>query len=85
MKQYFTEAQKEEGLHIVEIEEDDLSLEGEWVEGEGRNYVIGGIATIEGERYHDFQIEFALLEDPAGDELEDILAVPWDWYDYLCD
>ena len=43
-----------------------------------------GIATIEGERYHDFEIEFALLEEPEEMSAEAILSAVRDWYDYDC-
>ena len=46
--------------------------------------MISGIATIEGERYHDFQIEFELFQPPKGETVEAILAEEWDWYDFLC-
>ena len=46
--------------------------------------MISGVATIEGERYHEFEIEFELLEEPAEETIEAIMAVEWDWYDFLC-
>lgn len=82
MKLIFTEEQKE--LHKIYLEEDDLQMEGESIEGEGKHYILTGVATIEGERYHDFQIEFALLQEPAAETIEAILAEEWDWYDFLC-
>lgn len=84
MKRYFTKEDIEEKIHLVDIEDDGLLLEGEWVEGEGKNYVIGGIATVDGERYHDFEIEFELLQEPKTDSLEELMSIDWDWYDYLC-
>ena len=66
------------------LEEDDLMMEGEYITGEGKNYIISGVATIEGERYHEFEIEFELLEEPAEETIEAIMAVEWDWYDFLC-
>lgn len=82
MKLIFTEEQKE--LHKIYLEEDDLQMEGESIEGKGKQYILTGVATIEGERYHDFQIEFALLQEPAEETIEAILAEEWDWYDFLC-
>ncbi|OUQ59977.1 hypothetical protein B5E58_02490 [Tyzzerella sp. An114] len=84
MRFEFTEEQKKNGINMIEIEEDELILEGEYVEGEGKNYVITGIATIEGERYHEFQVEFELVEEPSSESLEDIMETEWEWYDYLC-
>ncbi len=84
MKLTFTEEQIKNELNKFYLEEDDLMMEGEYVTGEGKNYVISGVATIEGERYHEFEIEFELLEEPAEETLEAIMAVEWDWYDFLC-
>ena len=80
----FTEEQKAKGINVFEIGEDELLFEGEYIEGEGKSYVITGIATIEGERYHEFQIEFELLEEPKSESAEDIMGAEWDWYDYIC-
>lgn len=84
MRFEFTDEQKKNGINMIEIEEDELILEGEYVEGEGKNYVITGIATIEGERYHEFQVEFELVEEPSSESLGDIMETEWEWYDYLC-
>ena len=46
-------------LHKIYLEEDDLLMEAEFVTGEGKNYIITGVATIEGERYHEFEIELS--------------------------
>ena len=84
MKLTFTEEQIKNELNKFYLEEDDLMMEGEYVTGEGKNYVISGIATIEGERYHEFEIEFELVEEPGEETLEAIMAIEWDWYDFLC-
>ena len=84
MKLTFTEEQIKNELNKFYLEEDDLMMEGEYITGEGKNYVISGVATIEGERYHEFEIEFELLEEPSEETVEAIMAVEWDWYDFLC-
>ena len=84
MKLIFTEEQIKNELNKFFLEEDDLMMEGEYITGEGKNYIISGVATIEGERYHEFEIEFELLEEPAEETIEAIMAVEWDWYDFLC-
>ena len=84
MKLTFTEEQIKNELNKFYLEEDDLMMEGEYITGEGKNYIISGVATIEGERYHDFEIEFELLEEPAEDTSEAIMAEEWDWFDFLC-
>ncbi len=84
MRLTFSEEQIKQEKNKIYLEEDELLLEGEYLEGEGKRYVISGIATIEGERYHDFQIEFELFQPQKGDTVEAILAEEWDWYDFLC-
>ena len=84
MKLTFTEEQIANELHKIYLEEDDLLMEGEFVTGEGKNYIITGVATIEGERYHGFEIEFELTQEPAEETLEAIMQTDWEWYDFLC-
>lgn len=84
MRLTFSEEQIKQEKNKIYLEEDDLLMEGEYLEGEGKRYVISGIATIEGERYHDFQIEFELLQLPKEETAEAVLAEEWDWYDFLC-
>ena len=84
MKLTFTEEHIKNELNKFYLEEDDLMMEGEYITGEGKNYIISGVATIEGERYHEFEIEFELLEEPTEETIEAIMAVEWDWYDFLC-
>ena len=84
MKLTFTEEHIKNELNKFYLEGDDLMMEGEYITGEGKNYIISGVATIEGERYHEFEIEFELLEEPAEETIEAIMAVEWDWYDFLC-
>ena len=79
LKEYFTQQQIEKEFNKIYIEEDDLLLEGEFVKGEGK-----GIATIENERYHDFEIEFNLIDFPKEETLDNIMDIDWEWYDYLC-
>lgn len=84
MRLTFSKEQIAQEKNKIYLEEDDLLMEGEWIEGEGTQYVISGIATIEGERYHDFKIEFGLLQPPKEGTAEAVLAEEWDWYDFLC-
>lgn len=81
MKLYFTDDQKSKELNKIYLEEDDLLLEGEFVEGEGRKYLISGVATVEGERYHEFEVVFELAAD-ASEDLESIMNTEWEWYDF---
>lgn len=84
MRLVFNEEQIKREQNKLYLEEDDVLIEGEYLEGEGTRYIISGIATIEGERYHDFQIEFELAQMPKEETIEAILAEEWDWYDFLC-
>lgn len=84
MRLTFSEEQIKQEKNKIYLEEDELLLEGEYLEGEGKRYIISGIATIEGERYHDFRIEFELLQSPKEETAEAVLAEEWDWYDFLC-
>ena len=84
MKWVFTEEQKSTGIHRVELPEDELLLEGEWLESqENGEYLLCGVATVEGERYHDFTIRFAPENTPASQTPEDILAQEWAWYEFV--
>ncbi|MBR5468379.1 MAG: hypothetical protein IKU80_04000 [Firmicutes bacterium] len=84
MKILFTEDDIKNEVNKIYIEDDDVLLEGEFITGEGLEYVITGSAIIEGEKYHDFQVQFVLLEEPAEETAKAIMEMEWDWYDYLC-
>ena len=84
MKLTFTEEQVKADLNKVFLEDEDVLMEGEWVEGQGKNYIISGVATIDGERYHEFEIEFELVKEPKEETLEEIMKGEWDWFDFLC-
>ena len=79
----FTPEEKEREIQKIYLEEDELLMEGESLRGEKGHYILQGTATIEGERYHDFEIEFQLEEEPASEEPEAILNASWDWYDFV--
>lgn len=84
MKLFFNEEQMKQEKNKIEVKEDELVLFGESIEGEGKNYIITGKAIIEGETYHDFQVEFELTEVPEKEEIDYIMDIDWEWYDYLC-
>ena len=84
MKLVFTEEQIAKELNRIYLEEDALLMEGEFVTREGKQYIITGVATIEGERYHEFEIAFELTRPPAEETLEAIMETDWEWYDFLC-
>lgn len=82
MKLFFQEEDIKQGLNRVEIPDEELVLEGEFIEGENKQYKITGVATIEGERYHQFEVVFSLLEEPAEMTIAAIMSADWDWYDF---
>lgn len=83
MEHFFTPEEIEQELNKVYLEEDDLLMEGISLRGEKGHYILKGIATIEGERYHDFEIEFQLEEEPETEAAETVLKAPWEWYDFV--
>ena len=83
MKEYFSEEQKNRELNNVYLKEEDVTLSGEFIEGEGKSYIITGEAIIDGEAYKDFEIEFELSEEPSEETIEEIMSTEWEWYDYL--
>ena len=84
MRIEFTNDEIKDESNKIYIEDDDVLIEGEFIEGEGKNFVLTGKAVIEGERYHDFQVEFELENEPESMTCKDILKEDWKWYDYLC-
>jgi len=83
MKAYFSEEQKQKELNKIELEEDEVIILGEFIEGSGKSYIIRGSAIIDGETYRDFEVEFELVNEPNEETIEDIMEVDWEWYDYL--
>ena len=49
MKEYFSDEHRKNGLDIVVIEDDDVTLTCEYIEGNGKNYILTGKALIDGE------------------------------------
>ena len=83
MKYIFTEEDKKKGINAVEIEDERVTVFGEALEGDGKTFVLTGTAEIDGERYHDFKVQFITEADPASHSAEDIMAAPWQTYDFL--
>ena len=84
MKYVFTEEDKSREINVIFIEEDNVLLRGEFITKEDDGYIINGIAVIDDEVYHDFEVFFALTEDISFDDIESIMAADWDWYDFVC-
>ena len=84
MKYVFTEEDKQKEINVIFIEEDNVLLRGEFITKEDDGYIINGIAVIDEEVYHDFEVFFALTEDISFDDIEGIMAADWDWYDFVC-
>ncbi|MEA4972325.1 hypothetical protein SDC9_87997 [bioreactor metagenome] len=88
MRYDFTEQDITEGANKIELEGEDVTLIGKYienVENEENTYTITGDAVVEGELYHDFVTMFATedtIENPSARELADAV---WDWFDYVCE
>lgn len=80
MKLYFSEDQKIAELNKIEFE--DLIFIADYIEGEGLDYTMVGVATIDNEVYNDFVITFTLTEKPNTICVENILDTEWEFYDY---
>ncbi len=84
MKYIFTEEDKQKEINVIFIEEDNVLVKGEFITKEEDGYIINGIAVIDEEVYHDFEVFFALKEDISLDDIEAVMKADWDWYDYVC-
>ncbi len=88
MRFVFTEEDIESEYNKIELEGEDVTLIGEYietVENEENTYTITGDAVIEGELYHEFVTIFGLLEEPEEMTARAIATAEWDWFDYVCD
>jgi len=83
MEHIFTEAEKADGIHMLEVEE--VVFTGEKLVGGGTSYRIYGAAVVDGENYPHFAIEFDLETEPAEVTAEAVMAAEWDSYDFLFD
>lgn len=82
MRYEFTEKDIKNEVNKLYFEEDEVTLDGEYIEGDGKRFVITGIAVIEGEKYHDFKTEFEIEDGQKHDTAEEIINAEWLWYDY---
>ena len=80
----FTDEDIKNELNKVYIEDDDVLLTGEYIEGEGKKYVLTGSALIEGETYHGFETEFELEDEIENPTAASLMSADWKWYDYIC-
>ena len=83
MKLYFTPQEQEQELHKVYLEEDEVTVYGQWIEGEGSHYVLTGTAEVDGEIYHDFQVEIALVSSLAEPTAPVLVQAPWKRHYYI--
>ena len=84
MRFEFNEDEIKDELNRVYIEEDDVLLIGEFIEGEGKSYVLTGSAVIDGETYHDYATEFELTEEINPQSIGGMIKAEWEWCDYIC-
>jgi len=84
MRFEFSEEDIKNEINKIYIEDDDVLLTGEFIEGDGKYFVLTGTALIEGEIYHEFETEFELEEEIIDPTAAEIMAAEWSWYDYIC-
>ncbi|MCJ7855110.1 hypothetical protein MUJ63_02205 [Lachnospiraceae bacterium NSJ-143] len=84
MKIYFTDDEIKNELNKVYIEDEDVLLTVEYVEGEGKEFILFGTAVIEGETYHDFETGVELFNAVSPLAASDILSAEWESYDFIC-
>jgi hypothetical protein len=84
MRYDFTENDIKNESNKLYFEEDDVMLDGEFIEGDGKHFVLTGSAVIDGEKYHDFETEFEIADGQKHDTAYDIMNAEWLWYDYKC-
>jgi hypothetical protein len=84
MRYEFTENDIKNEINKLYLEEDDVSLEGKFIEGDGKHFTLTGSAVIDGEKYNDFETDFELAEGRNYNTAKDIMNADWLWYDYKC-
>lgn len=87
MKYDFTEQDFNDEANKIELEGEDVTLIGKYledVENEEKTYTITGDAVIEGETYHDFVTIFATSEKVENPSARTLVEAEWDWFDYVC-
>lgn len=88
MRYDFTEQDINEEANKIELEGEDVTLIGQYiedVENKENTYIITGDAVVEGELYHEFVTMFETekaIENPSARKLSE---ADWDWFDYICD
>lgn len=88
MRLEFTKEDIENEYNKMELEGEDVTLIGEYIEvieDEENTFTITGDAIIEGELYHEFVTVFGLIEAPEELTAKAIAQAEWDWFDYVCD
>ena len=83
MELFFTESDIKDQSNIVIIEDENVTVIGEFISGMGREYVLVGKAKIEDEYYNDFRVAFVVKDNPSVETAKGILELPWETYDFL--
>jgi len=84
MRYEFTDDDRKNERNRLYLEEDDVLLDGNYIEGDGKHFVLFSDAVVEGEKYHDFETEFETADGEKTDTAADILGAEWLWYDFKC-
>ena len=80
----FTDEDIKNEVNKVYIEDDDVLLTGEFIEGDGKKYILTGSALREGETYHGFETEFEMESEIQNPTAASLMSADWKWYDYIC-
>ncbi len=83
MRYEVTDAEVQQGLNKLYIEEDDMELQINFIDKQDDVYILNTRAIIEGEAYNNFEVEVKLVEDTEITCVADILELEWDWYDLI--
>lgn len=77
----FTEDDIKTGKNTIFLE--DMIFKAITVEGSGKKFHLTGIAVIDAEIYHNFQIEIILTEELTPKLPVDVLEAEWEEYEFL--
>lgn len=81
MKLEFTQEDIDNKVNIIEIE--DIIIEGNFITVSDDTYVLSGKATIDGEVYTEFLVEFTLEEEISELSAKNLVDAIWEEYDFI--
>lgn len=81
MKLEFTQEDIDNKVNIIEIE--DIVIEGNFIIASDDTYTLSGKATIDGEVYTEFLVEFTLEEEISELSARNLVDAIWEEYDFI--